>query len=113
MALLSFLADEHVKRSYVRALRAHGFEVVAVSEGSDTGRQDSHHLETSRERDLVVLTNDDDFVRLARQHSHSGILFYSDQSHDPGDVVTAIRRVDRYFSPEDMQNHVEWLENWL
>ena len=41
MALLSFLADEHVKRSYVRALRAHGFEVMAVSEGTDTVVRDS------------------------------------------------------------------------
>ena len=33
MAQLSFLADEHVKRSYIHALRGNGFEVVAVIEG--------------------------------------------------------------------------------
>ena len=53
MAQLSFLADEHVKRSYIHALRGNGFEVVAVIEGDRTGQRD------------------------------------------------------------DIQNHVEWLENWL
>lgn len=113
MTRLSVLADEHVKRSYVRALRAHGFDVVAVAETEESGLTDERHLETSRERNLVILTNDDDFVRLARRHDHAGVIFYSDQNHKPGDIVTAIRRIDQRFSPDGISNHVEWLENWL
>lgn len=113
MTELSFLADEHVKRSYIHALRANGFTVVAVAEGDGAGRPDDVHLETSFQRALVVLTNDDDFVRLARDHSHAGVVFYSEQHHEPSDFVTAIRRIDRFFSPEEMQDHIEWLENWL
>jgi predicted nuclease of predicted toxin-antitoxin system len=113
MAQLSFLADEHVKRSYVHALRGNGFKIVAVAEGDETGQRDDIHLERSSRGNLVVLTNDDDFVRLAGEHSHAGIVFYSEQNHDPSDFVTAIRRIDRFFSPDDMRNHVEWLENWL
>jgi len=71
------------------------------------------HLETSLQQPLVVLTNDDDFVRLAQDHPHAGIIFYSDQHHEPSEFVTAVRRIDRFFSPGDMENHVEWLENWL
>jgi len=51
MTQLAFLADEHVKRSYVYALRANGFEVVAVAEGDETGRSDDFHLETSLHSD--------------------------------------------------------------
>jgi len=113
MPHLSFLADEHVKRSYVRALRANGFEVVAVSESNDTGQADARHVETSSEQDLVVLTNDDDFVRLAEERSHGGIVFYSNQGSDPGEIVRGIRRIDQHFSPTEIRNHIEWLENWL
>jgi rRNA-processing protein FCF1 len=113
MGHLSLLADEHVKRSYVHALRANGFDVVAVAEGDDTGARDAVHLERSSEQSLVVLTNDDDFVRLARDQPHAGVIFYSEQQHDPSDFVTAIRRINGFFSPDDMHNHVEWLENWL
>jgi len=113
MAHLSFLADEHVKRAYVTALRANGFEVVAVAEGDETGREDQSHLATSETRGLVVLTNDDDFVRLGRDTEHAGIVYYSQQNHDPGQFVTAIRRIDRYFAPEELHGHIEWLENWL
>ena len=76
MAQLSFLADEHVKRSYIRALRGNGFEVVAVIEGDRTGQRDDIHLERSSQQNLVVLTNDDDFVRLAQERSHAGVVFY-------------------------------------
>lgn len=31
----------------------------------------------------------------------------------PIKFVTVIRRIDRYFCPDEMHNHVEWLENWL
>lgn len=113
MTQLSFLADEHVKRSYVHALRANGFEVIAVVEGNETGQRDNIHLDRSSQQNLVVLTNDDDFVRLAQERPHAGVVFYSDQNHEPSEFVTAIRRIDRFFSPKDIQNHVEWLENWL
>jgi predicted nuclease of predicted toxin-antitoxin system len=113
MARLSFLADEHVKRAYVSALRANRFEVVAAAEGEHAGLDDREHLTTSDERGWVILTNDDDFVRLGQRHAHAGIVYYRDQSHRPGDVVTAIRRIDRQFVPEQMHNHIEWLENWL
>jgi len=113
MPRLSILADEHVKRAYVSALRANGFEVLAVAAGDRAGREDRTHLVTSHERDCVVLTNDDDFVRLGQQHTHGGIIYYRDQSHRPGEVVTAIRRIDRQFDPGQMHEHIEWLENWL
>ena len=113
MAQLSFLADEHVKRSYVHVLRANGFEVIAVAEGDATGLRDDIHLKRSSDERLVVLTNDDDFVRLAQEQPHTGIVFYSEQNHDPSDFVAGIRRIDRFLSPGDMRNHIEWLENWL
>jgi len=112
MERLSFLADEHVRRAYVNALRANGFDLTAVAE-ENSGRSDDHHLGTARDRDLVVLTNDDDFVRLAQEHEHSGIVFYNEQTHDPSEFVTAVRRLDEQFSAEAMRDHVEWLENWL
>jgi predicted nuclease of predicted toxin-antitoxin system len=113
MARLSFLADEHVERAYVHALRANGFEVVAVAEGNETGQRDDVHLGRSSRENLVVLTNDDDFVRLAQEQPHAGVIFYSDQNHGPSDFAAAIRRIDQFLSPNDMQHHVEWLENWL
>lgn len=97
----------------MHALRANGFDVVAVTEGDKTGQRDDIHLERSAEQNLIILTNDDDFVRLAQERSHAGVIFYSEQHHEPSEIATAIRRIDRFFSPNDMQNRVEWLENWL
>lgn len=86
---------------------------MAVTDSENTGQDDKAHLARSEKRGLVVLTNDDDFVRLSREHSHAGIVYYNDQDHEPGMFVTGIRRIDRYFEPEEMADHIEWLENWL
>ncbi len=112
MTKLSFLADEHVKRSYITALRQNGFEVRSVSM-TESGESDDEHLTTGQVDNLVIITNDDDFVRLGRTHSHSGVIYYSQQNHEPSDFVTAIRRIDHHFVPKEIENHIEWLENWL
>jgi hypothetical protein len=71
---LPFLADERIKRACVSALRANGFDVVAVADGDSRG-SDNHHLGTARDRSLIVIGNHDDFIRLAQEREHSGIVF--------------------------------------
>ena len=45
----------------------------------------------SSQQNLVVLTNDDDFVRLARERPHAGVVFYNEQNHKPSDFVATVR----------------------
>lgn len=62
--MLRFLADESCDFAVVRALRAEGFDVLAVAEISP-GAEDKSVIEyTVRERRLL-LTEDEDFGRLA------------------------------------------------
>ncbi|EMA52466.1 MULTISPECIES: DUF5615 family PIN-like protein [Halococcus] len=110
---LSFRADEHVDSAFVTALRAEGYAVSAVDEGYERGILDEEHLVVCRETEQVMLTNDDDFVELAEDVAHAGIIRYTDQSHSPGEFVRAIRRIDAHFSPDAMYDHIEWLEQWL
>lgn len=111
--MLSFRADEHVDRAFVTALRAEGYDVSTVGENYEPNLADEEHLADCRQSGRIVLTNDADFVELGRRVEHAGIIRYSDQSLSPGEFVRAIRRIDTHLSADEMDDHIEWLEQWL
>lgn len=111
---LAFLADVHVKRGYVSAVRSNGFRMVWIDDESyDPSIDDAALLEWGHRDGLVIVTNDTDFVGLADSTDHAGIVMYQQHGHSPGTFARAITRIDRYLTPEAFGNHVEWLENWL
>jgi len=113
MSRLSFVADEHVKREYVHALRANGVEIAGAGGEYETGTDDFELVERARDARAVILTTDADFVELADEQHHTGIVLYQQYGHPAHDIVRAIDRIDRYFAPAEFHDHVEWLENWL
>ncbi len=113
MSTLAFLADEHVNRAYVSALRSNGYRVRTVGEGYEAGRPDESLLSIAWSGGFIIITSDDDFVRLADDVDHAGIIMYRQQDHSAREFVRAIKRIDRYLGPAEFENHVEWLEGWL
>lgn len=114
MPRLAFIADVHVRRAYVSAVRSNGFRMRWIDgEEYDPGLDDLALLEWSRRDDLVIVSNDADFVALARTRDHAGLIMYQQYGHSPGSFARAITRIDRHLTPETFRNHIEWLENWL
>ena len=114
MGRLAFLADEHVDRAYVSAIRSNGFRVAWVDDDSyEAGSDDEELLQTASRAGFVTLTSDDDFARLGETIEHSGIVLYQQYGHSLRSIVRAITRIDRYLDHAAFRNHVEWLENWL
>lgn len=71
MSELSFLADESCDFAVVRALRANGFDVLAVSEYMQYS-VDSELLEQAHRENRILLTEDKDFGWLVfASHSDS------------------------------------------
>jgi predicted nuclease of predicted toxin-antitoxin system len=71
-----FLADESCDFAVVRALRAAGFDVAAVSEDA-AGSPDEKVIELARAEQRILLTEDRDFGRLvfAAGHTTIGVVF--------------------------------------
>lgn len=110
--MFPYLADENVRRELVTALRLNGYEAVYV-EDYGKGDSDEEILRRALRDQLVILTNDDDFVKLAQKREHAGIIRFKNQTIDPGKFVRAIRTIEEHYSREEMFDHVEWLEQWL
>lgn len=114
MGRLAFLADEHVNRAYVSALRSSGYRVTWLDDDTyDPGTDDVELLTWARREGLVTVTNDVDFVELGETAEHAGIIVYQQYGHTPRTFVRAVTRIDRYLTGEEFRDHVEWLENWL
>ena len=113
MDRLSFLADEHVDRALIAGIRDGGYDVSVAGVDYPSGEDDEALLRQCRERGLVLVTNDRDFVRLGRSRAHGGIVIYTHQEMPVGLFVEAIQRISSAFSPVEVRNQVLWLEQWV
>ncbi len=115
MERLSLLVDEHVPRVFTGVLRSNGFDVTTAQERYGQESVDESIFEDCADEGMVVVTNDRDFVRLADERDHAGVIIYTDRRFlldDPVDAAGAITKIDRYYTSEEIRNVVEWLDNW-
>jgi predicted nuclease of predicted toxin-antitoxin system len=109
---MDLVADEHVPSAVINALRSKGYDVIHAPEGYAQGDDDPELLENCTEDGRVLLTNDRDFVRLADEKEHSGVIIYTDQKRPPREVLKAIRDIDDAYSG-NLENRTVWLGGWL
>lgn len=116
MPRLSFLADEHVPRVLVTTLRSSGYTVERAQDRYGQRSTDETIVEDCWNDDLVILTNDRDFVRIGTERDHDGIVMYTDRNRlldAPLKAVEAVDRINRYYSLNSIAGQIEWLDNWL
>jgi predicted nuclease of predicted toxin-antitoxin system len=61
---VKFYLDEHVSHAILKALRRNGFDVVTAHDASLSGQPDVLHLEFAARKNRVLISQDDDFLRL-------------------------------------------------
>ena len=106
---MKFYLDEHVGNAVARALRLRGVDVRTASEADLRGAADQHHLPLAMTEARVVVTHDDDFLRLHSQgHEHHGIIFIGRQT-PVGEVIRSLLMIEAVLSDEEMRGHVEFL----
>ena len=108
--------DEDLTDRLSVALRSRGYDVISAHEINMRGKTDEEQLEYSTKNNRVILTrNIKHYVNLQREYFKNG------PSHN-GIVVTdylpfkeLIRRINRFLNeklPDEMQNRLEWLQNY-
>ena len=115
MERLSLLVDEHVPRVFTGALHSTGFDVTAAQDRYGQESVDSSILDDCAETGTVIITNDRDFVRMADECDHAGVVMYTDRRFlldDPMNAAGALVELNRYYSEDGLHNPVEWLDNW-
>lgn len=109
MAAVRYYLDEHVAEAVATGLRNRGIDVLTLSEAEMLGASDREHLAYAYEEGRVLVTYDDDFLRLADQiQEHAGVVF-APQGRSIGELVRGLTVIAEEMDAEEMEEHVEFL----
>jgi hypothetical protein len=106
---VKFYTDEHIAKAVARGLAARGVDVLTAVQAGMLGATDPEHLRRATHEMRVVVTHDDDFLRLhAAGIDHAGIAF-SPHGTSIGDVIRGLMLIYQVLDADEMRNHVEFL----
>jgi predicted nuclease of predicted toxin-antitoxin system len=109
-AAISLYLDENLTPKIAAQLRRRGIRVVTAHELGALGDSDENHLTRAREMGCVLCTQDTDYLIMASQNvPHAGIVFGTLEDHSIGDWVNGLELICSVYTPDEMQNHIEYL----
>ncbi len=108
-ARIKYHLDEHIPKAVARGLHVRGVDVTTARDVGLLGASDEDHLTWSRSKGRVVVTKDEDFLRLAAlTPDHAGIAFAFSQT-SIGQLVVGLMLIHDVLEPSEMVGHVEYL----
>lgn len=109
MAEIRFYSDEHIPKAVIHGLRQRGIAIVTVADAAMMGACDLAHLRFARETSRDMVTQDDDFLRLAAAgEPHAGIV-YAPQHTSIRALIQGLVLIQRVLDADEMIGHVEFL----
>ena len=107
---IRFHLDEHIDGAIADGLRRRGIDVTTTAGVALRGATDEEQLAFARAERRVMVTHDDDYLRLhQRGVLHAGIAFCRPQLRSIGEVLRSLILIWAVLSPEEMENHIEFL----
>lgn len=109
MARLKFYTDEHISRAVVKGLQARGIDAKSCVDLGMRTASDEKHLTFAKHEQRVIVTYDNDFLKLHEQGwPHAGIAF-STKPKSIGDMISILLLMYEVLTPEDMENSIEFI----
>jgi len=106
---IRFYTDEHIPTAVVNGLRQRCVEVISTPDAGNLSASDEVQLKYATENELVVVTQDDDFLTLvASSTDHKGVAF-AKTPMDIGSMVRALSLLTQTLTAEEMIGHIEYL----
>jgi len=109
LAKLLFYTNESVNIAVAKGLKRRGVKVTTARDTGNLGLSDEDQLKYARKNGLVIITHDDDFLSLAVDFEHKGIVFVHQQKYSIGDLIRNLKLLWDVVEQKDMKNHVEFL----
>ena len=107
---IRFHLDEHIHPGIAVGLRARGIDVTTAVVADLLGAEDTQHLAFALQEGRVVVTHDDDYLRLhVRGVQHAGIAYGHRVKYPVGGLLRALLLLHACDTTEEMQNRVEYL----
>ena len=91
MAKLIFYTNESVNIAVAEGLKRRGVKVITAKDARNLGLSDEEQIEYARQKGMVIVTHDDDFLSLAMEFEHKGIVFVHQQKYSIGDLIRNLK----------------------
>jgi predicted nuclease of predicted toxin-antitoxin system len=107
---IRFHLDENVNPVVALALRRHGIDVTTTVEANLRSSNDERQLAYALEENRVMVTHDDDFLRLAAATTnHPGIAYCHKEARTIGQIISALHLIYQVLTPDEIRGRVEYL----
>jgi uncharacterized protein with PIN domain len=107
---IRFHLDENVNGAVANGLRLRGIDVTTTHNAGLIGASDDEHLAFASSENRVIVTHDDDFLKLAdRNLAHPGIVYAHPRRYTIGRLVHGLVALWRSRTQEMMRGQVEYL----
>ena len=107
---IRFHLDENVNGAVAHGLRLRGVDVTTTRDAGLIGAANEEHLAFAASQNRIVVTHDDDFLKLARQSAlHPGIVYSHPRRCSIGRLVHGLVALWRSRTRESMHRQVEFL----
>lgn len=107
---IRFHLDESMPSAVAEGLRRRGIDVTTSSETQLLAASDEEQLEFATREARVLITRDQDFLRLnASGITHTGIVYWTERQRTIGQLVGALATIMLEFTAEELHGHVRFL----
>jgi predicted nuclease of predicted toxin-antitoxin system len=107
---LRYHLDESCSPNLAPGLRLRGVDVTTSQDTGLLGRPDEDQLAHAHADGRILVTHDDDFMKLnASGRSHSGIVYCRQRRYPLGEMVRRLVLIWEILDPEEMKDRVEYL----
>jgi predicted nuclease of predicted toxin-antitoxin system len=108
--VLRFHLDENVDPAIAHGLRNRGVDVTTSDDQGLNSADDDAHLRFGQAEGRVIVTHDEDFLKLAADGaSHAGIAYCHIEARTIGEIVRYLDLMADCLTPEDMHDRVEFI----
>jgi predicted nuclease of predicted toxin-antitoxin system len=106
---IRFHLDEHVDPAIAAALHRAGIDVTTTVEAGLRTQGDESQLRFARDEGRVIVTRDQDFLRLAGGGvEHSGVVFYT-ANQSIREIIEGLILIYEVMLPGEMAGWIEYL----
>jgi hypothetical protein len=107
---IRFHLDENVDPTIAKGLLERGIDVTTSQEATLLGAIDPIQLAHAHAQGRVLVTHDDDHLRLnAQGFEHSGIAYCHRLKRSIGEIVSGLVLIWEHCEPEEIANCVEFI----
>jgi predicted nuclease of predicted toxin-antitoxin system len=108
--MMRFHLDEYVDHAVAGGLRQRGIDVTTANDAGLIQASDEAHLEYCLREKRVIITHDQDFLRLqAAGREHCGIAYCRRGSRTINEIVSGLLLIHDCLTPDEMMGQIEFL----